>query len=158
APVMGLREGVDFIRPTGVPTGTTCDEKWLVGIARLVWQSCIDARLNPKLQYWGDAKNNQGFNIVIHWQRPNKPSGEIDTAEWRRLTDQAIEEGRREAARLAEEEARALEQSQQRERAKALSIISEIPNRARTAAKAKQSYAIVMSLRDGSDFKRPYHD
>src|SRR5262249_19692590 len=113
---------------------------------------------NPKLQYWGDAKSGHGFNIVIHWQRQSEPTAEIDTAEWRRLTDQAIEEGRREAARVAEEEARALEHDRQLERDKALSIISAIPNRARTAAQAKQSYAIAMSLREGTDFKRPLND
>ncbi len=155
AVVMGLREGADFVRPQDDQTWSFCDERWLVGAAKLVWQDCLDARLNPKLQYWGDEKNGRGFNIVIHWQQRAEDSGPMDVAEWRQLTDRAIEEGRREAARLEAEQARAAEQQRQIERAKALEIISQIPNRARTAALAKQSYAIVMGLREGSDIKRP---
>lgn len=158
AVIMGLREGADFVRPPEDQSWTFCDERWLIGAARLVWQDCLDARLNPKLQYWGDEKNGRGFNIVIHWQPQTQGSGPMDAAEWRQLTDRAIEEGRREAARLEAEQARAAEQQREVERAKALEIISQIPNRARTAALAKQSYAIVMGLRDGSDIRRPVGD
>ena len=72
----------------------------------------------------------------------------IDPNELSRLTQQAIDEGRSEAERIEREQT-------EDNRIKAKAIIDQIPERARTAAKARQSYAIVMGLREHIDFHRP---
>ena len=40
----------------------------LKGAAAIVWQYCVDAKLQPTLEYWwsGDGMES-GFNIVVHW-------------------------------------------------------------------------------------------
>lgn len=40
----------------------------LIGPELLVYQNCVDAGLNPTLEYWHDGLGiKSGFNIVIHW-------------------------------------------------------------------------------------------
>jgi len=63
-----LREGIDYVRPLGDRNYATCSEKWLVGAAKLVWDSCVGSRLQPELQFWHDGCGmDSGFNIVVHW-------------------------------------------------------------------------------------------
>lgn len=63
-----LGEGTDYVRPPGDRNYAACSEKWLVGAAKLVWDSCVGSRLQPELQFWHDGCGiNSGFNIVVHW-------------------------------------------------------------------------------------------
>lgn len=38
----------------------------LIGVGRLVWEYCVEAKLNPTLEYW-HVKG--GYNLVIHWPK-----------------------------------------------------------------------------------------
>jgi len=154
AVVMSLRDRTDFNRPAGDEQWGFCSEYWLTGAAVLVWDACRASRLQPELQYWYEDSGDSGFNIVIHWTDPQKPDL-AGAYELYQLTWQAIEEGRRDAERIAHEKAEAEERERQAEQVLANSIIAQIPERARAAARAKQSYAIVMGLRSGTDYREP---
>jgi len=152
--VMSLRERADFDSPAGNQEHGVCHPCWLKGSAKLVWDACTTAGLSPKLQYWYNDSGDSGFNIVIHWS-DSQPSRQRDSGELSQLVRQAVEEGQQEAERKQRELAEARERELQAERVLADSIIAQIPERARTAARARQSYAIVMSLREGTDYRRP---
>src|SRR5262249_47255617 len=153
AVVMSLRDGTDFNRPFGDKQWGFCSEYWLTGAAGLVWDTCRASRLRPELQYWYEDSGDSGFNIVIHWPDAQKPDL-VNAHELYQLTWQAIEEGRRDSEeRIEREKAEAAQREQQAEQILADSIIAQIPERARAAARAKQSYAIVMGLRSGTDYR-----
>lgn len=67
ADVMGIRYH-DYQQPPDHKKWNECKPEWLVGVARLVWDWCVQAKLKPTLEFWysGDGMES-GFNIVIHW-------------------------------------------------------------------------------------------
>src|SRR5262249_59884099 len=124
------------------------------GAAVRVWDACRASRLRPELQYWYEDSGDSGFNIVIHWTDPQKPDL-AGAYELYQLTWQAIEEGRRDAERIAHEKAEAEERERQAEQVLGNSIIAQIPERARGAARAKQADAVVIGLRSGTGYPKP---
>lgn len=49
-----------------------CDPAWLTGPAKLVYEFCEKAGLEPTLEYWEhwpdrDGPAKSGFHMVIHW-------------------------------------------------------------------------------------------
>jgi hypothetical protein len=80
----------------------------------------------------------------------------VDTVEeLRRMTQRAIAEGRRQR----EAELRLQREKEDRERReqqlKAQGIIEQIPDRARAEAKNGRDYAVIMGLRNGTDYGIP---
>lgn len=60
--------GRDYKRPYEDHDYNKCDIEWLRGVAKRVFDYCLDARLQPTLEFWHDGMGmNSGFNIVIHW-------------------------------------------------------------------------------------------
>ena len=46
----------------------TCKPEWLQGVPKLVYNACVEANLNPTIEYWHDGIGiESGFNIVVHW-------------------------------------------------------------------------------------------
>jgi hypothetical protein len=42
----------------------------LIGVGKLVWEYCVEAKLNPTLEHWHDGVGiNGGYNLVIHWPK-----------------------------------------------------------------------------------------
>jgi hypothetical protein len=45
-----------------------CRPDLLNGACRIVWDYCVNAKLNPTIESWHDGMgNHSGHNIVIHW-------------------------------------------------------------------------------------------
>jgi len=66
AVVMGLRYGKDYKRPAINTQWDLCDPQWLQGAARLVWDHCVDQRLNPRIYYWFTVGGeDSGFDIGV---------------------------------------------------------------------------------------------
>ncbi len=58
----------DYSRPHDANDWRVCDPKWLNGAAKLVWEYCVKAELNPTIEDWHDGMGmDSGHNIVIHW-------------------------------------------------------------------------------------------
>ncbi len=66
--IMGLGYR-DYNRPLHAAVGwNICDESWLIGTAKMVFEYCVQEGLNPTLEFWHDGVGEKsGFNIVIHW-------------------------------------------------------------------------------------------
>lgn len=58
----------DTKRPQTANDWRVVDPAWLTGAAQIVWQACVDAKLQPTLEFWHDGVGvNSGHNIVVHW-------------------------------------------------------------------------------------------
>ena len=58
----------DYTRPHGATDWRVCQGDWLKGVAKLVFEFCVEANLKPTLEDWHDGVGmNSGHNIVIHW-------------------------------------------------------------------------------------------
>lgn len=63
--VMSLKWMDDYKQPES--NGNLKPEE-LFGAGKLVWNACVEAELNPTIEYWwsGDGMES-GYNIVVHW-------------------------------------------------------------------------------------------
>jgi len=60
--------GCDYNRPLELRDPVVCDRAWLKSAAKIVWNYCTKAGLDPTVDYWYDwIGHGSGFNIVIHW-------------------------------------------------------------------------------------------
>ena len=72
AVIMGLKPYVDTIDngvhyTAGKTWGRRLEPQGLVGAAVLVYQGCVDRKLEPSIEYWFDGCDKEGFNIVVRW-------------------------------------------------------------------------------------------
>jgi len=64
--VMSVGHG-DYERPDDENDLFLCKPEWLKRVCKMVYQACVDAGLNPSLEYWMKEYTYSGFNIVVHW-------------------------------------------------------------------------------------------
>jgi len=67
APIMSIREKIDFKRPLDVRYRyEECRAEWLMGAAKLVYVFLIEEGLAPTIEWWS-TEDDGGFNIIAHW-------------------------------------------------------------------------------------------
>lgn len=138
---LSLKSGVDY----DANRGKTLHPDSLTGAAALVYQDC--QVFSPTLEYWskvvGDQREpwtEEGFNIVLHWS-------DIDDLLSRLATFQDDDT----AAKVR----KAIQTAQSAVTEKAKDVLSQLNTRAMSQALAGKSWAIVMSLKAGTDFEAP---
>lgn len=58
----------DYDRPYNHKNWNECKPFWLKGVARLVFNACLEAELRPTIEFWHDGVGvESGFNIVAHF-------------------------------------------------------------------------------------------
>ena len=81
----------------------------------------------------------------------------VDINKLSRLTREAIQRGKEEAARIEAEKLAAAERKRKAERRKAENVIEQIPDRAEKEAKAGRTHAIVYALKSSEDYTTGYN-
>ena len=141
---MSLKSGADYDLAT-TRSGKSLRPEQLSGVAALVFARC--RVFEPTLEYWSRVEGSQrdeytvdGFNIVLHWSNVEDLLNKLGT-----LNDDGIARSIREGIQLAQE---AIAD-------KAASILSQLKEKATIQARSGKSFAIVMSLKAGTDFQCP---
>jgi hypothetical protein len=140
---MSLKGGSDYENSTR--SGKTLRPEQLTGVAALVYEKC--RAFNPTLEYWsrveGDQRDSytvEGFNIVLHWSNVDDLLAKLGALN-DDTTARAIREGILAAqAAIAD---------------KAAGILGQLKEKATIQARSGKSWAIVMSLKAGTDFQCP---
>lgn len=142
AVAMGLKLDTDYRKGYG----SAVDASSLMGLAASVFQRC--APLKPTVDYWtrreGDGRESwtvEGCNIVLHWATPEEACQGIST-----MGD----------AHLAESILRTIREARADLECKAKAILAQLPERVRLQGLAGKNFGLVMSVKEGVDYTRPY--
>jgi hypothetical protein len=145
AVVMSLKAGVDYTEATRGRTGKSCNPPSLTGTGALVFKMC--EVFSPTLEFWtreeGDQRDSytvEGFNIVLHWTDAADLLNRVE-----RLGDTTLAGQLRAAIKQVED---AIADKVKR-------ILAKLKETAAIQARAGKGWAIVMSIRNGTDFTRP---
>jgi outer membrane murein-binding lipoprotein Lpp len=140
---MSLKAGDDY--QTGTRSAKSLRPEQLTGVAALVYGKC--RVFNPTLEYWSrvegcqrDEYTVEGFNIVLHWSNVDDLLAKLEG-----LNDDTTARAIREGI-LAAQSAIA---------DKAAGILGQLKEKATIQARSGKSWAIVMSVKSGTDFDCP---
>lgn len=145
AVVMSLKHGDDYVFPAGVRSTKSCKPEYLAGVAARVYTMC--SVFDPTLEYWsrveGDQRDSwtaEGFNIVLHWTDADDLIARVG-----KLGDDSF----------ARELRASIEAAEAVITDKVRQILTGLKAKATVQAKAGKDWAIVMSLKSGTDFTKP---
>jgi len=139
---MSLKNGTDY---TATSSSRNLRPEQLTGVAALIYNEC--KAFAPTLEYWSRVEGCQrdeyvvdGFNIVLHWTTVDDLLNKLGTL-GDDTTAKAVREG--------------IQAAQSAIADKAASILGQLKDKASIQARAGKSWAIVMSLKSGTDFTCP---
>jgi hypothetical protein len=141
---MSLKSGADYDLAT-TRSGKSLRPDQLSGVGAVVFARC--RVFEPTLEYWSRVEGGQfdasvvdGFNIVLHWSNVDDLLAKLGALN-DDTTARAIREGILAAqAAIAD---------------KAAGILGQLKEKATIQARSGKSWAIVMSLKAGTDFQCP---
>lgn len=145
AVVMSLKQGEDYVFPAGVRSTKSCKPDYLTGVAARVYKMC--EVFDPTLEYWSRVEGSQrdeytveGFNVVLHWTDADDLIARVG-----KLGDDSF----------ARELRASIEAAEAVIADKVRQILAGLKAKATVQAKAGKDWAIVMSLKSGTDFTKP---